>query len=95
MDDVQKHEIHIAGQPDTFRCPADQGVLIAMERSGRRGIPVGCRRGGCGECKVRVLSGTYRLGKMSRLQVTEEEQAEGWALACRLYPTSKLEIERE
>ena len=89
------YDVHVVGQPAPFRCRSDQAVLVAMERTGHRGVPVGCRGGGCGFCKVRVLSGTYRLGKMSRRHVTEAEQDEGWALACRLYPTSNLEIQKE
>ena len=45
-------------------------VLVALERAQGFGqlknlprrLPVGCRRGGCGVCRVRVLSGEYRFG---------------------------------
>ena len=71
---------------------ADEPLLTAMERQMRRDVRVGCRRGGCGVCKVKVLSGRYRTGPMSRSKVTEEEQAAGVALACRLYPESELQV---
>ena len=43
-------------------------ALVALERAQGFGqlknmprrLPVGCRRGGCGICRVRVLSGEYR-----------------------------------
>lgn len=68
-------------------------MLIAMEEAGRRDIFVGCRGGGCGVCKVKVVSGKYRTAKMSRLKVSENEEVAGYALACRLYPLQDLVIE--
>lgn len=75
-----------------FACRADQAVLAAMEWVGVAAIAVGCRGGGCGACKVKVLTGNYRCGRMSRAHVTEQEQAEGYALSCRLYPLSDLTL---
>jgi len=69
-----------------------EGVLRAMERVGRAEIPVGCRNGGCGACKVLVLKGEYKLGKISRQHVTVSEEREGYALACRLYPETDIEV---
>jgi ferredoxin len=51
---------------------------------------VGCRGGGCGTCRVRVRAGTYRTGRMSRAHVTLEEEREGYALACKLFPLEDL-----
>lgn len=76
-----------------FICPAEEAVLVAMERQGLAKIPVGCRGGGCGVCKVKVVEGTYTLGKMSRAQVSEEDEKAGLALACKLYPASPLVLE--
>ncbi len=56
-------------------------------------IPVGCRGGGCGVCRIRVLSGDYETQKMSRKHVRPEDQAIGMALACRVYPRSDLTVE--
>jgi ferredoxin len=77
--------IHIENCGESFDCAATLNVLRAMECLGRKGIPVGCRGGGCGVCKVRVLRGQYRTDKMSRACVSEEEQRQGFALACRLF----------
>ena len=44
----------------SFDCEAAQSVLKAMEQNGMRCVPVGCRGGGCGFCKVKVLEGPLR-----------------------------------
>lgn len=75
-----------------FSCPASESVLVAMVRHGLRQVPVGCRGGGCGVCRVRVLSGPYRLGKVARIHLTEDDERRGLALACRLYPQGDLDL---
>lgn len=80
-------------QGAVFKCRADMSVLQAMERSGTKSIQVGCRGGGCGFCRVRVWAGEYRTGPMSRAQVSESEERQGFALACQLYPLSDLRLE--
>ncbi|HMO47744.1 MAG TPA: 2Fe-2S iron-sulfur cluster binding domain-containing protein [Rubrivivax sp.] len=82
----------IDGRDESFRCGEDMNVLAAMERARCRGIPVGCRNGGCGACKVRILSGSYHTGKMNRAVVSAEEQAQGCALACKLFPREDLGV---
>lgn len=64
-----------------------------MARLGRKDIPIGCRGGGCGVCRVRVLgNGKYRTLKMSRAQVTEQDEAQGICLACKLIPEGDLTV---
>ena len=64
-----------------------------MEQLGRKEIPVGCRGGGCGVCRVQVLDGgEYHTGKMSRAQVSVEDEAKGMCLACKLVPESDLQL---
>jgi len=63
-----------------------------MERLGKRGIPVGCRGGGCGVCKVEILSGSYRARVMSRSCISAREEAAGTVLACRVWPESDIRI---
>jgi ferredoxin len=81
------------GRESAFDCRAEDTVLAAMERCGNRSIPVGCRGGGCGTCRVRVVSGAYRCGKMSALHVDGAAAAAGFALACRLIAEDDLVIE--
>lgn len=87
------HDITIANTAEHFACSPEQSLLAAMERLGRKGIPVGCRNGGCGVCKVRVRSGPYRTAKMSRAVLSEAEQADGCLLACKTYPTGDMVVE--
>jgi ferredoxin len=75
---------------DHFTCRSDQNLLEAMASAGRQCIPAGCRGGGCGICKVQVLSGEYRTGVMSHAHVDPALQAMGYALACKVYPDSAL-----
>ncbi len=77
-----------------FSCKPEQSVLKAMEQQALRCVPVGCRGGGCGLCKVQVLRGEYQCGPMSSKHVSESALACGEVLACRIYPRSDLTIER-
>ncbi|SFL81130.1 2Fe-2S iron-sulfur cluster-binding protein [Marinobacter zhejiangensis] len=78
---------------DRFSCEEGQSVLKAMEHSGLRCVPVGCRGGGCGFCKVTVLNGEFQCGKMSKVHVSPECRKRGEVLACRVYPLTDLTIE--
>ncbi|KJS30190.1 MAG: ferredoxin [Pseudomonas sp. CO183] len=80
----------ISGQ--SFSCLPGQSVLRAMEAQGMHCLPVGCRGGGCGLCKVQVLSGDYRRGRMSCKHISSETVVQGLALACQVFPLSDLTI---
>jgi ferredoxin len=87
-----KHEVLIEETGEHYACSDDESVLEGMVRLGRRGIPLGCRGGGCGVCKVQITAGEYRSRVMSRQHVTEAEQAAGCVLACRVHPLSDLSL---
>ena len=90
---VNKFIITIEDNAEVFTCPPGRNVLKAMEQLGRKGIPVGCRGGGCGVCRVQVLDqGGYRTGKMSREQVPVEDEEKGICLACKLFPEGDLHL---
>ena len=56
-------------------------------------IPTGCIRGGCGMCKVKVLNGDYDQELVrSQDALSDEELANGYALACCMTAKSDLEI---
>lgn len=78
----------------TFPVGAGLPVLHAMIRAAQRCIPVGCRGGGCGACRVRVLAGTYATRRMSRRHVSPADEADQIVLACRLLPSSDIVVER-
>ncbi len=88
-----RFEITIVNSGESFRCPGPQPVLKAMVALGHKGIPSGCHGGGCGVCKVRVVDGEYRTDPMSRDHVSAEDEAQGIALACRVYPLSDIRLE--
>lgn len=87
------HTITIHGSGQHFLCAAGTSVLQGMLVHGSQGIPVGCRGGGCGVCKVRVLRGEYRTGLTSAQCVSANERSAGMALACKLFPESDLELD--
>lgn len=82
---------------------AGERVLVALERAqgfGRlkglpRKLPVGCRRGGCGICRARVIAGDYRHDAMSRAHVSVEDEATGVVLSCAIYALTDLTLRLE
>ncbi len=89
---VVRHKISIVGTALEYPCPETLSVLNAMAQLGRKGIPLGCRSGGCGVCKVAVVSGAYERAKMSRAHVSVEDEAAGRVLACCIRPLSDLQV---
>lgn len=87
-----KHEVLIADTGESYLCDENETVLVGMARLGRKGIPLGCRGGGCGVCKVAVLEGRFQAGAMSRQHVSADEQRRGEVLACRIRPESGLTL---
>ena len=86
-------KVHITNTKEEYDCLPTEHLLQGMMRLSRKGIPVGCRGGGCGVCKVEILDGEYETKKMSRAYVTAEEEAQGIVLACRVFPRSDLTLE--
>ncbi len=56
-------------------------------------IPLDCRDGACGTCKCRVQSGDYDGGDYIEDALTEEEAAEGLALACQMRPKTDVVVD--
>ncbi|MET1115026.1 MAG: 2Fe-2S iron-sulfur cluster-binding protein [Comamonas sp.] len=75
-----------------FDVAADESVLDAATRQGVD-LPHECTFGGCGTCRIKVESGSFAYvdGELP-LSMTEEEHAEGYALACQARPQSDLMI---
>jgi ferredoxin len=84
-------------------CYEGERALVALERAQGFGrlknlpckLPVGCRRGGCGVCRVRVLSGEYRSDTMSRAHISVEDEEAGLVLSCAIYPLTDIELRVE
>ena len=87
-----RFKITIDNTDESFSCAADAHVLEAMEKAMCRGIPIGCRNGGCGACKIRVNAGQYSTRKMNRSVFSKDEEANGYVLACKTYPKSDLTV---
>lgn len=86
-------KVMIVQTRESYVCSTAESLLAGMAKLGRRGIPAGCLNGGCGVCKIKIRTGEYRAGLMSRAHVSEVEQRAGVALACRVTPVSDIEIE--
>lgn len=95
MSDQATHLIKVVNRDQSFKCAEDQVLLIAMERLNANAINVGCRGGGCGVCKIRILHGDYECKQMSKAHISEAEQQQGFVLACRVFPRTDLEIESD
>ncbi|MDR2019845.1 MAG: 2Fe-2S iron-sulfur cluster binding domain-containing protein [Treponema sp.] len=89
------HTVTIKDTGVNFPCAEDQAVLPAMIRAGKGPVRHGCCGGGCGVCRMRILSGDYIAFKpMSAAHVSETEKKEGVALLCCVQPRSDLIIAR-
>jgi ferredoxin len=89
---MARFEVVIEDTGERYGCADSRSLLEGMESLGRKGIPVGCRNGGCGVCKVAIVSGSIRARVMSRAHVSEEEQLAGQVLACRVQPLSDIHL---
>lgn len=93
-----KHTIKLVDTQEDFFCREDQHLLQGMQnyqigKAMLDTIPVGCRGGGCGVCRIRILSGQFESKKMSCKHITGEDRERGIVLACRIYPRCDLRIE--
>lgn len=70
-------------------CAPDETVADASYKA-RINIPLDCRDGACGTCKVLCESGRYDGGDYIEDALTEEEAADGFALPCQMTPMSDL-----
>jgi ferredoxin len=92
-DQDQATEITIL--PDSERVTARPGetLLAALSRGGL-GYRIGCRRGGCGVCKLHLLLGEVRYERaVADTVLTDEERVEGICLSCRAVPITNVVIE--
>lgn len=87
------YQVRINETGESFACASDETALTALAKAGRRGVPVGCRGGGCGVCKVRVTEGSFRKRPMSRGHVSPQDEADNQVLACCILPDSDLRLQ--
>ena len=72
-------------------CRPAETVADAAYRAGIN-IPLDCRDGACGTCKCRAEAGEYDGGSYIEDALTDEEAAQGYALACQMRPKTDLVI---
>jgi CDP-4-dehydro-6-deoxyglucose reductase len=82
-------QITVAGTEHRFTCEPNESVLDAAQRAGLE-IPFSCRKGVCGTCKGRVVSGETRAFAGDAL--SPAERAENQVLFCNARPRSDLVI---
>jgi NAD(P)H-flavin reductase/ferredoxin len=81
--------IAVADTEFRFPCEPNEAVLDAAQRAGLE-IPFSCRKGVCGTCKGKVVSGEVRAYAGDALGAAE--RAEGQVLFCNARPRSDLVI---
>ena len=87
------HEVTIL--PDGLQVTAaqEETVLGALTRAGLK-YRVGCKRGGCGICKVQLVLGEVRYERpIAESVLSDDERVEGVCLSCRAVPITNIAIE--
>jgi len=90
--DASIFRIEVVNRNIKVNCKSDENVLHAIEHQASGKFMVGCRFGGCGFCRCKVVEGSYQELVMSKTYISEEDQREHIVLACRITPTSDLKI---
>ncbi|MDR1538932.1 MAG: 2Fe-2S iron-sulfur cluster binding domain-containing protein [Clostridiales bacterium] len=89
------HSITVLETGACFPCGEDEFVLKAMIHARSGPVHHGCCGGGCGVCRIRIVSGSYEIAKnMSRAHVSETDIVDGIALLCCVQPRSDLVVTR-
>jgi ferredoxin len=88
---VGLYTVSFSSPGDTVACRGDETVLSAILRSGAK-VMFGCRGGGCGTCKMRLISGRVEHGRCSTAVLSEEEKREGVFLSCQARPLGDLTV---
>src|SRR4051794_11837966 len=81
--------VTVADTKYRFPCEPNESVLDAAQRAGYE-VPFSCRKGVCGTCKGKVVSGEVRAFAGDALGATD--RAEGQVLFCNARPRSDLVI---
>jgi len=85
-------KVRIEPSGHSFNVESDEPILDAALRHGYA-FPYGCRGGGCGACKGKLLDGTVDYGTDLPPALSEEDVSRGLALFCQACATSNLTLE--
>lgn len=89
-----EHMPEVSILPDGLRVLAgqDETVLGALSRAGLR-YRVGCKRGGCGICKVHLVLGEVRYERpIAESVLSDDDRIQGICLSCRAVPITNIAI---
>ena len=89
--DQNTHVITIAGAPLAFACDENDVLGRAALRAGID-FPYECNMGGCGACKVQLVSGEVETVWPDAVGLTERDRRRGYRLACQSRPLSDCSI---
>lgn len=85
-------QLSVRDEDVTVELREGETILEGLFRSGYA-YRIGCRRGGCGICKVDLVSGEVEYNRVvADTVLTAEEIAAGTCLSCRAVPTTDSEI---
>jgi ferredoxin len=89
----QSAEITILPDGEQVAARPEETLLAALSRAGL-GYRIGCRRGGCGVCKLHLLLGEVCYERaIADSVLSDEERIEGICLSCRAVPITNVVIE--
>jgi ferredoxin len=90
---MTRYQITLRDTGEFFFCADDEAVLRAMFNSGAGRLKNGCCGGGCGICRVRIVSGAWKVFKpMSSAHVKKEDIEKNIVLLCCVQPRGDLVI---
>ena len=94
-EEGRDHMPEVTILPDGLQVTAAgaETVLKALSRAGLK-YRVGCKRGGCGICKVQLVLGEVRYERpIADSVLSDDERVEGVCLSCRAVPITNIAIE--
>lgn len=93
LENAALPQLTVHAEDVTITLNEGETVLEGLYRNGYA-YRIGCRRGGCGICKVDLLSGDVTYNRVvADTVLTDEERASGTCLTCRAVPTTDIEIQ--
>jgi ferredoxin len=91
----RQYQITVKETGERFFCADDEAVLAAMIHARRGPLSYGCCNGGCGVCRMRIVSGDWEIFRpMSSAHVSQADLQQGIILLCCVQPRSDLLIAR-
>ena len=88
-DNKKPIQIHYQNSEITVTGDNQQLLLDQAEQAGIA-IPYSCRGGKCGRCKVKLIKG--EVVALNNEGLTDDEQSEGYILACSCIPLSDITV---